>query len=101
MLFLTFVTNFSILPLRIAAFFGLIISLLALLLGIFFLVKSLMGGIDLPGWTSLTVISLFLGGVTLFFLGVIGEYVGRITMNVNRIPQFSIREVVGRDVHPD
>lgn len=100
MLFLTFVTNFSILPLRIAAFIGLMISLLALLLGFFFVVKNLMGGIDVPGWTSLMVISLFLGGVTLFFLGVLGEYVGRITMNVNRIPQFSIREVVGRESDP-
>jgi len=94
MLFLSFVTNFSILPLRIAALSGVIVSVIALILGLFFLVKRITGGIDLPGWTALTVISLFLGGVTLFFLGVIGEYVGRVTMNVNRVPQYSIREIV-------
>ena len=70
-------TSFSIAPLRLASCLGAIVSLLSLLYILVVLVKQAMG-MNLPGYTSLMAAILFLGGVQLIVLGILGEYVGRI-----------------------
>lgn len=91
-LWLKMATNFSVLPLRIAIFCGLFFALTSFLM-IFFLIWSRMVyGVEVQGWTSLVVIILFLGGIQLCFMGLLGEYVGRAYLQSNRLPQFSVAE---------
>lgn len=80
------ITSFSTVPLRIWTYFGLAIAALSFLYGAFIMVRTLVLGIDMPGYASLLTAVLFLGGVQLIGLGVIGEYLGRVYMEVKRRP---------------
>ena len=75
------VTSFSTFPLRVWTYLGLIISAASLSYAGYILVRTLIHGVDVPGYASLLVSILFLGGVQLIGLGVLGEYVGRIYRN--------------------
>lgn len=86
------ITSFSVVPLRMASFAGAIISM-ASLLGMIGVVANYLVGNTLEGWASLAVLILFIGGTQLLFLGVIGEYVGRIYSETKRRPLFIIDEV--------
>jgi glycosyltransferase involved in cell wall biosynthesis len=93
-LWIMMATGFSVKPLRIATLFGFCISIVAfcLILGLF--VFKLIFDINIQGWTSLAVISLFMGGVQLVALGIIGEYVGRSYLKLNGKPQVIVKETV-------
>ncbi len=85
------VTSFSYFPLRIAAISGFIIFIGALLLTVWALASKFMGFV-IPGWTS-TVLPLYLfGGIQLMFLGIIGEYIGKIYMEVKKRPTYIVKE---------
>ena len=71
------ITSFTTSPLRWAAIIGVVISFVAFIYMIFVIVKTLATGIDVPGYASLMVVTLFLGGIQLIFLVFIGEYLGR------------------------
>ena len=73
---------------------GLWCSAVSLLLGAYFLLLYLFRGIGVYGWTALMLAELFFVGIILILLGIVGEYVGRILMNVNQIPQFVVKECV-------
>jgi polyisoprenyl-phosphate glycosyltransferase len=88
------ITSFSYVPLQIATYFGLIVSLFAFAYGAFILLLTLISGNPVPGYPSLVVIFLFLGGIQLLCIGVIGEYVGRIYNEVKRRPLYVVREVI-------
>ncbi|HEV8613358.1 MAG TPA: glycosyltransferase family 2 protein [Gemmatimonadales bacterium] len=90
-------TNFSVVPLRVATLAGGIMSVMAFLAGAFFILQALFLERSPPGWPSLVVTVLFLGGVQLVGLGAVGEYVGRIYIAQNKRPQFTVRESCG---HP-
>ena len=100
MVFVTLSTNFSLFPLRAVTMTGLVLSTLSFLLGAYFLIVYLTVGITVLGWTSLALIALFLGGGVLTSLGIIGEYVGRVLMNVNGVPQFAVRQSIPADRKP-
>lgn len=89
------ITSFSSIPLKVWSYFGLIISLISLLYGLFLLLKTLIFGVDLPGYASTIVAILFLGGIQLITLGVIGEYIARIYEEVKGRPLYLIRETYG------
>jgi undecaprenyl-phosphate 4-deoxy-4-formamido-L-arabinose transferase len=89
-------TSFSVLPLRVASIVGAALAVLAFALGAAFLTEALTSGENVPGWASLIVSVLFLGGVQLVGIGLLGEYVGRIFITQNQRPQFVVREVSGR-----
>jgi len=89
-LFLTLVTNFSILPLRVVTFLGGISSVLSFVLAVYFVAVYATVGVVVKGWTALVTILLFIGGLILISLGIIGEYIGRILLNVNQVPQFTV-----------
>ena len=83
-------------PLRVATYFGLLVSLASFLLGLWYIVQRLSGRADLVrGWASTVVIILFLGGVQLLTIGIIGEYLSRIYDEVKQRPLFVVRERVG------
>lgn len=71
------ITSFSDVPLKIASYLGVVTSLLALLYGLFLLLRTLLWGNPVPGYLSLTIVILFFGGVQLICLGIIGEYMAR------------------------
>ncbi|MDD0855100.1 glycosyltransferase family 2 protein [Campylobacter magnus] len=87
------ITGFGTLPLRIWTYIGFIVSFLAFIYASFLILRTLIMGIDLPGYASLVVIILFLGGLQLIGVGILGEYVGRIYMESKHRPPFIIDEI--------
>lgn len=94
-------TNFSLLPLQFVSLLGVFAATGGLLLGAYYLVAHFAGWISVSGYASLIVTTLVLGGVQLLSLGVMGEYLGRIHLNINRKPQFVVRTVLGFEGEPD
>ncbi|MDP2752421.1 MAG: glycosyltransferase family 2 protein [Rhodocyclaceae bacterium] len=86
------ITSFSTVPLRIWTYLGLIIALCAFAFGSFIIGRTLILGIDIPGYASLITIVLMLGGIQLIGLGVLGEYLGRVHDEVKKRPLYVIRE---------
>ena len=86
------VTSFSTAPLRVWTYLGSGIAALAFICAIFLIAKTLMFGRDVPGYASLITSSLFLGGLQLVGLGVLGEYIGRIYGEVKQRPIYVIRD---------
>jgi hypothetical protein len=86
------ITSFSRVPLQVLSGGGLLIACLALLYGAWMVLRTLVFGIDLPGYASLMTAVLFLGGVQLLGLGVLGEYLGRVFEEVKRRPLYLVRE---------
>ena len=84
------ITSFSTLPLRIWLYIGALVSFLSFLYGSFIILKTLIFGVDLPGYASLAVIMLFLGGIQLIGIGILGEYIGRIYSESKRRPSYII-----------
>lgn len=90
-------TAFSIKPLRIATFVGCICAGGGFLYGIFTVVKKIILGASVQaGFSALMAVLVFVGGMIMLMLGLIGEYVGRIYICMNNSPQYVIREKVGR-----
>jgi polyisoprenyl-phosphate glycosyltransferase len=95
------ISSFSIVPLKIATYLGVLIALIAMSVGIYFLLRTLFFGTDLPGFPSLIVSIMFFSGIQLVSLGLIGEYVGRIFAEVKRRPLYLIAERIGDPAAPD
>ena len=91
-LWLKMATSFSVVPLRLAAILGALLGTLSLCI-IVYVVWAKLHDPSIPaGWTSLIATILFVGGAQLVGLGLIGEYLGRAYLKLNRKPQFVIRE---------
>ena len=86
------ITSFTTAPLRMATIFGFIISLIAFIWIIYLLVRPLFGVSTGAGYSSLMAVILFLGGVQLLSLGIIGEYIGRIFIETKNRPLYLIEE---------
>lgn len=90
------VTSFSIRPLRIASMIGLGFGTLGLV-GIVYAIVGWSIGQTVPGWTSVMVVVLMLGGIQLFVIGILGEYLGRLYIEAKRRPLFIIDHVARQD----
>jgi glycosyltransferase involved in cell wall biosynthesis len=93
------ITSFSSVPLRVATWAGLATSLLAFAFGIWVLGKALLFGDPVRGYPSLMLVVLFLGGVQLMALGMIGEYLGRLYIEVKQRPLYLVDEYHPRSEH--
>ena len=91
-LYLNMLTNFSILPLRLASCAGLASAILGLVLAAYFVVERIYDPGLPAGWASMIVSLFIIAGIQLFSLGMIGEYLGRLFLKDNGRPQFVIRE---------
>lgn len=89
-------TAFSVKPLRIASLAGLICALIGFGYGIFIILRKFLIPEITVGWSSIMASLWFIGGVIMMILGMIGEYVGRIYICQNNLPQFVVREIVGQ-----
>jgi glycosyltransferase involved in cell wall biosynthesis len=87
------ITSFSTVPLRLASVFGFIVSFLAFLYAIWISVDKLIYGNPVKGYPSLMVVILFLGGVQLITIGILGEYIGRIYEETKQRPLYVVKKV--------
>jgi hypothetical protein len=90
-------TSFGTLPLRMWTYIGGTVAGFAILYATYLILRTLLHGIDVPGYASIITVVLFLGGVQLVGIGVIGEYVGRIYMEAKRRPPYIVRKVYRQD----
>jgi polyisoprenyl-phosphate glycosyltransferase len=97
---LTGFTSFSSLPLRIWVVVGASIAGLAMLYGAVVFVQTLFFGTDVPGWPTLAAGMAFLGGIQLFSIGVLGEYIAKIFSEVKRRPLYLVSGIYGHDPNP-
>ena len=88
-------TSYTTAPLRVASVAGVTVSLLAFVYMTYILIKTLLYGDDVQGFPTIIIVMLFLGGVILLALGVIGEYVGRIFIETKRRPGYLVRDYDG------
>ena len=85
------ITSFTVAPLRLATLFGTLVSFFAFIYMIFSFIKAVIWGDAVQGFPTLIIIILFIGGVELLCLGIIGEYVGRIFSETKRRPVYIVR----------
>ncbi len=89
------ITAFSSFPLRLSFYFGLLVSLLSFVYALYAVYVHLFTSASVPGWTSVLVSVLFLGGVQLVTLGIVGEYLSRVYEEVKERPLYIVRETLG------
>ena len=89
------ITSFSFLPLKVWSYVGVTISLVSFLYATFLIYRTLLYGVDLPGYASIMVAILFLGGIQLVTLGIIGEYLSRVYEEVKGRPLYLVRDAYG------
>lgn len=93
-------TNFSLLPLQLVSALGFLLALSGFSVGAYYLGLYALQSIAVPGYASTIVSVLVLGGAQLLALGIMGEYLGRLHLNVNRKPQYTARQVLsGEQAH--
>ena len=90
-------TAFSIKPLRVATACGGFCAVAGFLYGIYTIIKKLVNPAVPMGWSSTMAALVFIGGMLMLMLGLIGEYLGRIYISLNNAPQYVVREVVGQE----
>ena len=88
------ITSFSTVPLRVWTYLGGGVSLSAFFYAVYIFTRTLLYGVDTPGYASLMVAILFLGGVQLIGIGVLGEYLGRVYSEVKARPAYIIRQLI-------
>jgi len=93
--------SFSSLPIRIWTYIGTGIAILSFIYGTFIVLRTLFCGIDLPGYASMITIILFLGGVQLISIGILGEYIGRIFIESKNRPLYVIESTFPKNYSDD
>jgi glycosyltransferase involved in cell wall biosynthesis len=87
------ITSFSTVPLRMWTYIGGLISMVSFVYALYLLVRTLMYGVETPGYASIMIVILFLGGIQLIGIGVLGEYLGRVFSEVKQRPNYIIRSI--------
>jgi polyisoprenyl-phosphate glycosyltransferase len=99
--FTKLVTGFSVRPLRISSFVGFVVAVFGFIYGLYHIYCYVTDDDVIEGWTTQIVLILFLGGMILMSLGLLGEYIGRIYLCLNGTPQFSVKEVINESSRRD
>ena len=89
------ITSASTVPLRIWSYVGLIVALFAFAYVVLIMARTLITGVDVPGYASLMSAILFFGGLQLISLGVLGEYIGRIMVETKQRPLYVVSKTFG------
>jgi glycosyltransferase involved in cell wall biosynthesis len=85
-------TSFSVAPLRLASLLGLVLAATAFVFGVFILLETILYGKDVPGYPSLVVGLMVIGGVQLMMIGIVGEYIGKILSEIKARPVYFVAE---------
>ncbi len=93
-LFANGLTNFSVKPLRVAVFAGILFAILGFVFGVVIVVRKIGNPEIAVGWSSMMSVQLFSSGMIMLILGMIGEYIGRIFICINDAPQYVVRETI-------
>lgn len=88
---------YSSFPIRLVSAFGFGISFFSFVLGLFYIIKNITVGVTVPGWTTVAVLSSFLGGYIILMLGMIGEYLARIIRQANFNKSYIVKEKINID----
>lgn len=91
------ITGFSTVPLRLATYVGVVTALIAFCTALWVVARTLLWGDPVQGWPSMMVVMLFLGGIQLVALGIIGEYLGRLYLESKQRPLYLVSDAVGLD----
>ncbi len=91
------ITASTTLPLRIWSYLGTLLAMSGMAYALYIIIRTIIKGIDVPGYASLLVFILVLGGIQMIILGIIGEYIGRIFMEVKNRPLYIVEEKVNID----
>lgn len=89
------ITSFSTAPLKLATYVGIGSACCTLVYGLFIILRTLIRGVDVPGYASILVAILFFGSLQLIFIGILGEYIGRIYMETKHRPKYVVRRRYG------
>ena len=100
-LWLNGLTAFSVKPLRVSSLVGVICAIIGFIFGIITIIRKIVYTNISVGWSSTVSIMLFIGGLLMLMLGMIGEYIGRIYISINNSPQYVVRETINIDVKND
>lgn len=95
------ITSGSTIPLRVWSYVGVVIAMLSLLYAVYLIGRTVLFGVDVPGYASLMVAMLFFGGLQLLSLGILGEYVGRILIETKQRPIYVVRRKIGFEDEED
>jgi len=87
------ITSFSSMPIKVWTYIGVLIAFISLIYALFILTRTLIFGVDVPGYASILIFILFLGSLQLISIGLIGEYIGRIYMEVKERPIYVVKRV--------
>ena len=88
-------TSFSTRPLKLWTYIGSLIAALSFIFGVYVIIRTLVYGVDTPGYASLIAVVSFLGGIQLVSLGVLGEYLARVYSEVKDRPVYLVRQKIG------
>jgi undecaprenyl-phosphate 4-deoxy-4-formamido-L-arabinose transferase len=88
-------TSCSVKPLRFATLFGALLALIGFIIIVILVIMKLTSGFSM-GWTSIIATNILIGGLIMLMLGMIGEYIGRIYLSLNKEPQYVVRRVIDR-----
>lgn len=94
-------TAFSVKPLELGSIIGVLLAVSGFLLALFIIIRRIINPTIHEGWSSLFSFMMVLSGVIMFMLGIIGEYIGRIYICINKSPQFIIKDIVSKDSIPE
>ena len=91
------IVSFSTFPLKFSAFIGFVSAIISIIYLVIVVIQKLAFGIDVPGYATIVVLVLFLGGMQLFSLGILGEYLSKIYVQVKNRPVYVLKEHLGKD----
>lgn len=91
------IVSFSTLPLKLSIYVGFISAIISLIYLVVVIIQKLAFGIDVPGYATIVVLVLFLGGLQLFSLGILGEYISKIFVQVKNRPIYVLKEHLGKE----
>ena len=87
-------TTFSVKPLRIASVVGFATAIIGFIYGIILIIRKIVNPDIVVGYSSIVCSILFVGGIAMIMLGMVGEYLGRVYMSMNKAPQYTVRSIV-------
>lgn len=91
------ITSFSSLPIRVWSYVGFIFTFLSFLYAFFIIIRTIIYGVDVPGYASLLVVLLFFGGLQLLTIGILGEYIARIYIETKQRPLYIVRKIYSKE----